>query len=283
MGMFGDILGPVLGFTGDMIGNNQDKIASQRNRDFQMDIAEKNIALQREFAQQGVRWKVEDAKAAGIHPLYALGASTSSFAPVSVGGDFHSSGPAFRSMGQNLGRAIQAATSSEERELNTINLASAKADLEGKTLDNQIRATQLRNLNATSPALPGAVDTNFIPGQGNSNRLVKTNPAERTASQPGRPAQEAGWRPDVSFSRTDTGLTPMVPTSLSESLEDDIIGKLMWRVRNQLVPNLGGGGAPTRDQLPPGADQWYWSHVKQEWRPRYKGSVIRKRAWFLNE
>lgn len=30
-------------------------------------------AIQREFAQQGIRWKVEDAKAAGLHPLYALG------------------------------------------------------------------------------------------------------------------------------------------------------------------------------------------------------------------
>lgn len=35
---------------------------------------EQNAALQREFAQYGIRWKVADAKAAGLHPLYAIGA-----------------------------------------------------------------------------------------------------------------------------------------------------------------------------------------------------------------
>lgn len=39
---------------------------------------EQNAALQREFAQHGIRWKVEDAKKAGLHPLYAMGAITPS-------------------------------------------------------------------------------------------------------------------------------------------------------------------------------------------------------------
>lgn len=42
---------------------------------------DKNIALQREFAQHGIRWRVEDAKAAGVHPMYALGAGGAAFAP----------------------------------------------------------------------------------------------------------------------------------------------------------------------------------------------------------
>lgn len=37
---------------------------------------EANAGLQREFARYGIRWKVEDAKAAGLHPLYAIGAVT---------------------------------------------------------------------------------------------------------------------------------------------------------------------------------------------------------------
>lgn len=39
---------------------------------------ELNAGLQREFAQHGIRWKVRDAKAAGLHPLYAMGAVTPS-------------------------------------------------------------------------------------------------------------------------------------------------------------------------------------------------------------
>jgi len=42
---------------------------------------ERNAALQREFAQHGIRWRVEDAKAAGLHPLYALSGGGAAFAP----------------------------------------------------------------------------------------------------------------------------------------------------------------------------------------------------------
>lgn len=42
-------------------------------------IAEQNAALQKEFAQHGISWKVADAKRAGIHPLYALGSNGISF------------------------------------------------------------------------------------------------------------------------------------------------------------------------------------------------------------
>lgn len=45
--------------------------------------AREQAALQREFAQKGIQWRVADAKAAGIHPLYALGAQTNSYQPVS--------------------------------------------------------------------------------------------------------------------------------------------------------------------------------------------------------
>ena len=127
-----------------------------------------------------------------------------------------------------------------------------KAELDGKFLDNQIRASQLQKLNtpASGPPAPSGSDTdNFVPGQGNSP-LVINKPLTRTVSAPGRPAQEAGWRPDVSYSRTDTGLTPMVPESLSESLEDDMVGKILWRVRNQLLPNFTGQGKPPLHMLP---------------------------------
>lgn len=47
--------------------------------------AERNANLQREFAQHGVRWRVQDAQAAGIHPLAALGMSPTEATPVHVG------------------------------------------------------------------------------------------------------------------------------------------------------------------------------------------------------
>ena len=41
-------------------------------------LARQEYQNQKEFAQHGLRWKVEDAKQAGINPLVALGASTHS-------------------------------------------------------------------------------------------------------------------------------------------------------------------------------------------------------------
>lgn len=57
---------------------------------------------QKEFAQHGVTWKVADAERAGIHPLAALGAQTTSYTPQAVyGSDFGLS-----DIGQNLAGAI---------------------------------------------------------------------------------------------------------------------------------------------------------------------------------
>lgn len=256
-----------------LIGNNQSRIAGERAADAsnkaQEKIAKKNIKYQKEFAKNGIKWRMEDAQRSGVNPLYAMGAQTQSFSPISVGStqsnydpgeNYRNIGNTIANAGQDIGRSISASRTQEEKLM-------AAAQIQSLNLDNQIKATQLKNLQLNSPNFPGGDETNFIPGQGNST-LMKVNPSIRTASQPGRPAQEAGWRPDVSYSRTDTGLTPMVPESLSESLEDDILGKLLWRWRNQMVPNFDSkAGQPPKSQLPKGATHWQWSHRKQEFQP----------------
>lgn len=61
------------------VDRQNDSKKAQRDANARIDYANaQNNATQREFAQNGIQWKVEDAKKAGIHPLYALGASTAS-------------------------------------------------------------------------------------------------------------------------------------------------------------------------------------------------------------
>lgn len=269
-----------LGAAGSWIAGNQQadavRDANAATNEANADAQRRNEQLQREFAQQGIRWRVEDAKAAGIHPLAALGAQTHSFAPTLVGStnmvpEAGSGWRAMGQMGQDISRAVSSMETREERELKQLQTAMAHTQLEGAAIDNQVKLAQLKKLvdPASGPAMPSGADTdNFIPGQGNSP-LVRNKPLERIYSAPGRPAQEAGWRPDVSYSRTDTGLSPMVPESLSESMEDDHLGKFLWRVRNQLLPNFGKSQAPPKHMLPKGADSWTWSPTRQEWQPRY--------------
>lgn len=97
-------------FLGNLASAGINYFTGQQNRQQQADMAQQNIALQREFAQSGIQWRVADAKAAGLHPLAALGAQTSSFSPVSIGSSD------FGSMGQDVGRAIKAAGSAFQRE-----------------------------------------------------------------------------------------------------------------------------------------------------------------------
>jgi len=251
--------GSAIGAVGQYFGA---KMASDATRE----ANDKNAALQREFAQNGIRWKMEDAKRAGIHPLAALGIPSSSASPSFVGDTSMGSmvGSVSANMGQDISRAVSATRTGDERQVSALQLASAKASLDGQLIENQYKLARLKQLQAVGPPMAGS--DNFIPGQSNTP-LVKEKPLERVISAPGRPAQEAGWRPDVSYSRTDTGLTPMVPESLSESLEDDIVGKLMWRVRNQLLPNFGQGHGPDRGMLPKGADKWEWNIWTQEYQP----------------
>lgn len=235
-------------------------------------------ARQKEFAQNSIQWKVRDALAAGIHPSIAIGGVGSSYQPSSyVGGGDSSSFDATQSLlegGVDIARAFAAKASEQEKAMMALQLESAQ-------LDNEIKRTQLRQLNMPGPSGPGA---NFLPGQGNSGPLVVDKPTERNAQQPGRPAQEAGWRPDLSFSRTDTGLVPMVPQGLSESMEDDFIGKAMWRWRNQLINNVDSADftPPPKEMLPKGMDYWEWNKWKQEWQPRYyeKGTIYKRGGYY---
>lgn len=97
-------------------------------------------AMQREFAQNGISWKVADAKKAGIHPLYALGASTSMPSPAVVQ---DSLGSALSESGQNISRAIQATRNEQDRKAAEINADAIQARAEAR--EDAKLASQLKN------------------------------------------------------------------------------------------------------------------------------------------
>lgn len=144
------ILGAIGGIAGSLLGG----LFGKKQADDQAE-------LQREFAQNGIRWKVEDAKKAGIHPLYALGAQTTAYSPISVGS------PDFATGGQNLGSAIQAMTTPKEK-MDGFAKTVQGLTLEKMGLENEVLRSQLRMVNqpARGPGMPGGAS--LIDGQGNS-------------------------------------------------------------------------------------------------------------------
>lgn len=177
MGLFDGAVGGAIGAVGSLIGGG----ISANNAN---NLAGLNYNAQKEFAQNGIRWRVEDAKAAGIHPLYALGASTASFSPVSgYGGDFGIS-EAARTFGQGIDRAAEAKMTREERDRmdarqemqDVFALARFQADqryqeAQVRLIDSEIARNKVASmvaLRAASrpPAMPGS--PTLLPGQGNA-------------------------------------------------------------------------------------------------------------------
>lgn len=153
------MIGELISAGTNLIGGFLNRGEARANRESQERMAQQNIALQKQFAQEGIRWKVEDAKQAGIHPLYALGANTSSFSPVSIGNTADTSlGDSMSRAGQDIGRAINATRTAPEREAA---MQQTALQLEGLKLDNDIKraaiASSVQKLRANAnPPMPVA-------------------------------------------------------------------------------------------------------------------------------
>jgi len=221
-------------------------------------VASMNYEAQKEFAQNGIRWKVEDAKRAGIHPLYALGASTQGYSPSGgYTGDFGISDAAAQ-FGQGYERAQQAKMTKEERDKQDIRDAiqdmAALEDLNQKRRmnDAQIRlanseifrnfalSTNALRKTGLPPAMPGGLG-GVIAGQGNSYATGQTTPeiSSVVTSEKGTPSVQAGSPPDVRFYRTISGGRAPLPTEEAGDAMDAALGAgLQWSFRNNLVPWL---------------------------------------------
>lgn len=266
---------------GGWLNNKSDKEAGQNNAKLQMQMANKNIALQKEFAKSGIQWKVHDAKKAGVHPLYALGAQTTSFSPVSVGSPYSSSGSfgnALASAGQDIGRAVQSTQSTltqHQMQYNALQLENMR--LQNEALQTQIDGSKLATLRqvGSSPGIPSAEERFLIPGQ-NSSGVVTTKPFELTATNPGSPHMEPAAISDVGLGLTASGgYTPVPSAVMKQRIEDDFIGELMWNFRNRVGPALG-----LNKTLPPidaGEGKiWAYDPLQDAYVPKKKGPALIK-------
>jgi len=236
--------------------------------------ADKQSAMQKEFAQNGIQWKVADAKKAGIHPLYALGANTMSYSPVATG-DFGVS-----QAGQDIGRAIDATRGHNDRAQavqKTMNdLTVTRMGLENELLAAQIAKTRQAG-QPPARQMPG--DVMLIDGQGQTalpsaapggNVLVEDQPNKRVISMPGAPSQEAGAVTDQGFTRTPTGYAPVMSKDAKERLEEDFVGGLTWNLRNRVLPSFRVNETPPQVPVPEGYDGWAYHPIYQEYRPYKK-------------
>lgn len=207
--MFGSILSAGASLLGGALGRSSQR---QANDD--------NAALQKEFAQNGIRWKVEDAKAAGIHPLYALGAQTPQASPSYVGGDTSW----LQNAGQDIGRAIDAKRTPQER----TNAKIEALAVERGELENDLLRSQIARINQAGhpPALP-------------SGGPIEEVPSKITSSRSGDPALEAAPpAPAVKqFINKDGSITEWPSADAKQAVEDSLY-EYEHMLRNRIIPSF---------------------------------------------
>jgi len=224
-----------------------------------------NYLQSKEFAQKGIRWKVNDARKAGIAPEFALGASTHS---PSFATQPDQTGNMIADAGQNISRAALAEASQPDRQMSK---ALQVETLRGMKLDNDIKEGQGQASVGypQNPAFPSA-NGNVIPGQGNSP-VVMDKALERTGQSRNAPYSEGAAIPSVGWSTTkDGGLRPVPSQDIKNRIEDQVIPETAWAAQHLVAPNFGKGAEPPKEALPPKAIGWKWSVSRQAYYPLFR-------------
>lgn len=236
--------------------------------------ADKQAKLQKQFAQQGIQWKVADAKKAGIHPLAALGAQTMSYAPQQVGGGLATG---LANAGQDIARAVDA-TRSQTDKLGAYEKTIQDLNIQRMGLENQLLSSQIAKVNQTGPkpGMPDGTDRFLIEGQSNSP-LVQPKPLDRIQADPSSPESEAGAVTDMGYSRTQSGWAPVMSKDFQERAEEDLLGTLAWNLRNRLAPAVSSD-AYNPPSVPRNYDEyWIYNPVTQEYQLKKRTN---RRSWW---
>jgi len=215
-------------------------------------------------AKKSIRWRVRDAKKAGIHPLYALGAPA--FGPTqevggraeSLGAGLQGMGQAMRQQGQDLDRAAMAAQLNEDRAAGKI---ADALQLEHLGLQNDLLRSQIARANSAQVG-PGAAS--MFPSAGG----VKTSPVELGAAFPGDPAVEAGATTDRGYAFTGTGWAPQPSYDVKQRIEDMFIPEQAWGLRNNILPMFGFHFNPPPGVKLPEGEEWTYNPFTNQYEGR---------------
>lgn len=258
---------------GALIGAGASILGGLLARKSAKDQQSANTALQREFAQKGIQWRVADAKAAGLHPLAALGASGASYSPNPiVAGDM-----GIGSAGQQLGNAVSRMRAPVE---NASQKAFADANLrhlnaQTSLVEQQITNSRMRmmmELQRNSKPNPGIGATAQDPVKPIGSVDLQAVPRSSTASGSFGTAQagiepESQWVKGVSRGGQTIFYRAPNPAVIPDS--DIMSPEYGW----WLLRNLGGSSQPPPNRYKPDTHEWHYSLRDGGWttRPRRAG------------
>lgn len=220
MGFFSDLVGGAVSSVGSLAGG----IIGSRN---QAKANAANYNAQKEFAQNGISWRVADAKRAGIHPLFALGGSGATYSPsAQTVGDYN-----LGSVGNAMGQAIASRQSSFERSMQSEQLKNAK--LQNSLLESQIaNLDSERALSAMGQSLGGAVSRDLVKDASlGSKKKVTTFQKEMGSFNS---LKSVGEKFGVSLEVSPDGSVAVYPdpnSTSGQSYSEGMASKVSWKFR----------------------------------------------------
>lgn len=217
-GLAGGVISGGLGLLGGFLSN-----------EYNQDLLEQQIASQREAQQNFIQWRVADAKKAGIHPLFALGANSPSTFPISMGDNV---GPALREAGQDIGSATARMLDTQAKEKHQMDMALGAAQLSESDARREMYLSEAaRNRQAPGAPMPGlgvqregTVQGKFLnehgqdvsaPGTG----IIDLKPMEQSSAKEGNPDIVAGEHPGYQ-EMLYRGMPMLFPITQGESPEE---------------------------------------------------------------
>lgn len=246
-------------------------------------LAREQAQMQKEFAQNGIRWKVADAKAAGLHPLAAIGAAGASYSPVSYAGDRPSGGDlgqSLKDMGQGLGRAVAATQTKEERVASAFELTRQRQEIERGDLINAKLAADLALMNSqVGPGMPSNIAHPSHTVASAKGYVMKDAEVTATGS-PGVTAAPPQANPLATAYTDPYGGRTNLPQKDVNIDEFSSPGWGSYFYTNRLLPMVDqvlgreSPAAPSKADLPPGATHWHFAFPGR-WIPVYP-SIPRK-------
>lgn len=253
------MLGSIIGAAASLFGGSQADKAAKRQE-----------ALQREFAQNAIQWKAADAEKAGISKVFAMGAPTVSYSPVSTGDS------GISAAGAALGKGIDGQLgnlSTTSGKITGIQQQMATAQLTGLNLDNDIKRAELlsKQAIASQPGAGGVLDHATTTGP-DGIKIKK----EMAPSGFGTGNKSFGVSPEVDMWRTKFGYAPEVPQELGEAQESQPLSAAQWFIRNKILPSFSTA-ARTFPYPAPAGSYWRFNPVFGEYQlHKLKGKQLER-------
>ena len=121
-------VGSAISGVGSLVGGAMSAVNASKNRD-----------QQREFAQNSLSWRVQEARKNGIHSAYALGFNGNSFIPVTQDNDYGL---------QGFGQSLQGASRTNDKiddDSVLFQKESNRLALQGQMLENEMKALEIES------------------------------------------------------------------------------------------------------------------------------------------